>query len=189
MTLSRYLKTVEMAYDAVFKDLRDLPPIQKYRKKADGRHGGLLDLPAVEARAFAEWFHSRRWSGSHPWEIVFGHPHGIMISPKPDEARDRWSFALWVDSMGWYAPAARMAMALGERQIPVEVLNHQAVLDALKGVDEVEVGPDLYMVHFDDLKNNRPDALRSIRWDPIPQLSPITPDQAARIPSIFEFKK
>jgi hypothetical protein len=54
-------------------------------------------------------------------------------------------------------------------------------LDALKGVDDVEVGPDLYAIHYDSLKKERPDSLRFIRWDPIPALAPATPDQTARI--------
>jgi hypothetical protein len=75
-----------------------------------------------------------------------------------------------------------MAVALGEHHIPFELVDHIAVLDALKGIDEVEVGPDLYAISFDELRERRPDALRFIRWDPIPEIHPITPDQAARIP-------
>ena len=181
MTLARYLSVAAVAYDAVFKDLRPFPPAGKYRRKADGRHGGLLDLPPHDANAFAEWFTGASWQGTHPWEIVFGHPHGIMISPRHHAERRSWSYVMWAGSPGWYVAAARMAIALGERRIPFEFHNGQAVLSALKGIDEVAVGPDLDSVHYEDLAQTRRDALRLIRWDPIPHLAPITPDQTERV--------
>ena len=88
---------------------------------------------------------------------------------------------MWVDSLGWYREAAKMAMALGEHEVPFELQKQEEVLDVLEGLDEVEVGPDLYMTHYDDLKEQRADALPSIRWDPIPRITLITPDQAARV--------
>ncbi|MBI3291942.1 MAG: hypothetical protein HYZ73_03925 [Elusimicrobia bacterium] len=181
VTLSHYLNTVAIAYDAVFKELRPLSPLEKYKKKADGRHGGLLDLPPEDPEAFSKWFYSRQWAGTHPWEIVFGYPHGIMLSPHYHEESRLWNYVMWVDSLGWYASAAWMAIALCKHKIPFEFHGQKEVTDALKGIDEVDICPDLYAVHYDDLKKKRPDALRFIRWDPIPQLSPITPDQTARI--------
>ena len=74
-----------------------------------------------------------------------------------------------------------MAIAMGKHEIPFEFHGQREVTDALKGIDDVDVGPDLYSVHYDDLKKQRPEALRFIRWDPVPLLGPITPDQAARI--------
>jgi hypothetical protein len=44
----------------------------------------LLDVPSDDAAVFAARFHGIRWHDSHPWEIVFGHPHGIMLSPRQD---------------------------------------------------------------------------------------------------------
>ncbi|MCB4756883.1 MAG: hypothetical protein LHV69_07630 [Elusimicrobia bacterium] len=181
MTLSHYLDTTAIAYDAGFKELRPLSPLQKYKGKADGRHGGMLDLPPHDPEAFSKWFHSRAWAGSHPWEIVFGHPHGIMISPHYHQENRSWIYWLWVDSLGWYATAAKMAMALGEHKIPFEFENSKDVLDALEGLDEVDVGPDLYSVHFDELQQQRSDALARIQWDPIPQIALVTPDQKERI--------
>ncbi len=173
MTRTRYLKTAACAYDAVFKELRPYSPLQKYKKKADGRHGGLLDLPPNNTVAFQKWFCSRAWSGCHPWEIVFGHPHGIMISPRYHADGCSWDFVLWVDSPGWFVSAVRMAKALAREKIPFELQNRDAVLAALHGRDEVEVGPDLYSVQYSELAKERPDSLAKIRWDPIPQLSPI----------------
>ncbi|MBI4545758.1 MAG: hypothetical protein HY703_11225 [Gemmatimonadetes bacterium] len=181
MTLSAYLDAVAVAYDSVFEDLRPLLPLEKYKRRADGRHGGLLDLPPRDAAAFARWFHDGKWAGTHPWEIVFGHPHGIMIAPRYQTDTRLWLYALWVDSETWYAAAAHMGIALAEAEIPFEFHDWKKVSAALQGVDKVEVGPDLYAVTYEELEQERPDALGSIRWDPIPRMGPITPHQTSRV--------
>lgn len=181
MTLGQYLNTAAVAYDAGFRELRPFSALQKYQRKADGRHGGLLDLPRHDAQAFERWFRSQAWSGCHPWEIVFGHPHGIMLSPRYHEERRAWSYWMWVDSLGWYVTAARMALTLGEHGIPFELQNQHEFLDTLYGRDDVDVGPDLYMVNYGELKRQRPESLADIRWDSIPEMHPITSDQLARI--------
>lgn len=66
-----------------------LSPREQHEAKADTRHGGLLGLKEDDPEAFRAWFASRVWSGSHPWEIVFGHPHGILLCPIPGD-RGRW---------------------------------------------------------------------------------------------------
>lgn len=181
MTVTRYLSVVAIAYDTAFKELRALSPREKYEARADGRGGGLMELPPDDAAAFSGWYHSGRWAGTHPWEIVFGHPHGILITPYQDSGRMQWSYRLSVSSEGWYATAARMALALVAAEVPFEFFNWSKVTGALAGVDEVEVGPGLRQIHYDELRDLRPGALSAIRWDPIPALAPITPDQAARV--------
>lgn len=165
MTLDMYLAAVAAAYDAVFEDLRPLSPLEKYKRRADGRHGGLLDLSPGDPKEFEQWYHSGRWSGCHPWEIVFGHPHGIMLAPHDEDGR--WHFILRVDSLGWYRTAALMAIAVAEKGVPFEFRKGREVIDAMRGVDMVEVGPFWGMVSFDELREERPDALEHIRWDPI----------------------
>ena len=83
--------------------------------------------------------------------------------------------------MGWYVTAAQMAIALAKHKVTFEFQNQNAFLDTLYGRDEVDVGPDLYAVKYDELKKQRPEALADIRWDPIPQISPITEDQLTRV--------
>ena len=51
---------------------------------------------------------------------------------------------------------------LARHKIPFEFQDQSAFLDTLYGRDE-------------------PEALADIRWDPIPQLSPVTEDQLIRI--------
>lgn len=37
-----------------------------------------------QKKEFMEWFLSEKWSGAHPFEIVYSTPHGIILYP-PDK--------------------------------------------------------------------------------------------------------
>jgi hypothetical protein len=140
------------------------------------------DLPPEDAKAFDRWYRSREWSGSHPWEIVFAYPHGILLSPVPSESGSGgWCFNLSVDTEGLYVKAAKMALALSKAKIPFELFRGEEVLAALRGIDSVEVGPGSEQIAYDDLLAERPDAPIHIRWDPIPKLGPISKLQRARV--------
>jgi len=186
MTAEHYFLAAQVAYDAAFPDLRGSGR-EKYRMKADGRDGGLLALPARDSAAFRTWFHSRAWAGKHPWEILFGHPHGVMLSPKEHaDSRGGWSFLLSVHSGAWYSTAVKMALALAAQGVSFDFLDHAAVLAALRGEDLIEVGPTSQMLCLEELRALRPDALRQVTWEPIPLIVPITEEQRARVALALE---
>lgn len=54
LTVDRFLADAAVAYDAAFPELEPLAPLDKYRRRADTRHGGLLDLAPDDATAFRE---------------------------------------------------------------------------------------------------------------------------------------
>jgi hypothetical protein len=180
LTAAAYLALAGVAYDAAYPELRGLPPREQHAAKADTRHGGLLDLPEGEAAAFREWFASRAWSGSHPWEIVFGHPHGILLYPVEDDGL-RWRLVLSVDCPGLYLCAVRMAIALGERGTPFTLFAKGAAVAALRGLDNVEVGPGYGRLSLAELRAQRGESVARVRWDPVPEILPITPAQRLRV--------
>lgn len=163
-----FLRTAAVAYDAAYPELRRIAPAEKYRRKADGRHGGLLGLGLRDAPAFRRWVGSRKWSGSHPWEIVFAHPHGILLTPRLEEGR--WRFWLSAGTVGLYVVAARMAIALGEANVPIELVDETKVLAALRGEDAVEVGPFYGQLSLDELESARPGATSKVVWNEPPRL-------------------
>jgi hypothetical protein len=69
-----YLKVSALAYDAAFPKTRNLSAFSKYKRWADTRHGGMLDLPREDSGAFSKWFHSDVWQGTHPWENMSSEP-------------------------------------------------------------------------------------------------------------------
>lgn len=169
LSLRRYLEVASMAYDAVFDELGSRSPLEKYQSKADRRPGGMLDLPPDDTSAFERWHSSREWAGAHPWEIVFAHPHGILLSPLLEE--HRWRFLLSVDTLGLYADAVRMAIALGDGDVPFELFQATEISAALRGEDEVEVGPFYGQISFEELEHRRRGASARVEWDAPPTLS------------------
>jgi hypothetical protein len=180
LSLRKYLTLVSRAYDAAFPEMRGLPVRKKHRSKADGRHGGLLDLPPNDGDAFGRWYHSKEWLGCHPWEIVFSHPHGVLFSPLPDEAGG-WRFHLSVDAPGLYLRTVKMAVALGNAKVPLALIGKEPIVAALRGTDDVEIGPGFDQMSLERLREVRPDAVTHVRWEPIPEIHPITKAQRDRV--------
>lgn len=165
---------------AAFRDLRGHSPLAAYQHRADGRHGGLLELPRTSAEAFRRWFQSRAWSGSHPWEIVFGHPHGIHLAPTLEDGH--WRFSLSVSNQRLALEAVKMAIALGEARIPVALHGKEELVATLRGEDELEVGPFPRQVSLEELEELRPVSTRQVRWDPPPVLRVLRTRFSRRFP-------
>jgi hypothetical protein len=184
LTSGKYLEIVGRAYDAAYPRTRNLSAREKHSLRADNRHGGLLDLPDQDARAFRDWYVSKTWVGTHPWEIVFGHPHGVLLSPVPDPDGG-WRFRLSVDSPGMFLHAVKMAIALGDASAPLMFDGKDRVVSALRGVDLVEVGPFYDQLPLADLRDARPEAISRVEWDPVVELHPITAEQRDRVSRVL----
>lgn len=145
--LNQYLNTVAIAYRAVFANrnwlssvsrytrsrLSTLSPggadhlvesnvLDQYRALADGRHGGLLDLPPDDCAAFETWYHSQdRW-GEHPFEILAGDNNfGVMLRVDlVRDGRNGWEYQLSVHGREFCELAARMAILLDRARVPFE---------------------------------------------------------------------
>jgi hypothetical protein len=180
LSSSGYFRLVGRMYNAAFPELIGLSSRDQHALKADSRHSGLLNLPDEDPQAFREWFESRVWSGCHPWEIVFGHPHGILFSPLLSED-GTWRFHLSVESPGLYIRAVKMAMAIGETGAPFVLHDKNSIVAALRGMDDVEVRPSYGMLSLARLREIRPDAVDQVRWDPISDIQPITSTQKNRV--------
>lgn len=160
MCLERYLGTVAIAYSSIFDDpnwlgsmsfhmgsklglLRykgitpgTLPtccPRDQYRALADGRHGGLLDLPPHDPEAFSLWYSSDARTGQHPFEILAGdQAHGILLRVDlVGDGRQGWDYELSVYVPGFYAMAVRKALALDRARIPFAVRDYERVIGGL----------------------------------------------------------
>ncbi|PZR05626.1 MAG: hypothetical protein DI536_31745 [Archangium gephyra] len=125
----------------------------------------MLDLPRAGTEAFRRWFQSRAWSGSHPWEIVFGHPHGIHLAPTLEDGH--WRFSRLVSNRGLALEAVKMAIALGEAGIPLPLHGKDELVATLRGEDELEVAVSR-QVSLEELEELRPGSTRQVRWDSPP---------------------
>ncbi|MBI5364503.1 MAG: hypothetical protein HZA53_15100 [Planctomycetes bacterium] len=166
----RYFEIAAIAYDAAVPKLRRLAPLDKYLKAADKRDGGLLALPTDDSEAFARWFRSPAWSGTHPWEIVYSMFDGVVLGPW--ERDGGWRFGLSAGHLGQAEAVAKMARALGEQGVPFEWHQAEEMIAALRGRDEIEIGPFSMQLSLAELRRQNRAAVKDVRWDPLPVLKP-----------------
>lgn len=143
LTLARFLEYCEICYDAggYFTDRPEpLSARQKYLASADGRHEGLLDIDPDSPAAFREWYRTRH-GGGHPWEICRG-GNSTHISLQVADRGAGWQLYLAGFSRSRVVETARMAIALHARKIPFILVNGEAMLRMLQGVDWVGIVPD-----------------------------------------------
>ena len=63
MTSGEFLRLCALAYNAVFPKDKGLTPVEKYRRHADNRDDGLLDIDPEDPGAFARYGQRRRLGG------------------------------------------------------------------------------------------------------------------------------
>ena len=142
MTTDQFFHYCELCYEAnyYFKDEKHMTPRSKYKKMADGRDEGLVDVSGVSEKAFNDWYRDKSHAGGHPWEICRGgnSTHiALMVSKKPEG----WQLYLAGSSRVRVVETARMAIALSEHDIPFVLADAQALLQMLKGTDYCGIVP------------------------------------------------
>ena len=91
------MKYCKVAYTANLRHFKgaiakDMSGLKMYKRLADGRHEGLVELPLESADAFKQWYHSGR-GGGHPWEVYRG-GNTTHIDLGITEKADGWSVFL-----------------------------------------------------------------------------------------------
>jgi hypothetical protein len=193
MTLGLFIRYCKLAYlanpdqfqDAIAKGMSGL---KMYQQFADGRDEGLSKLPPNSEDAFSNWYHSGR-RGGHPWEIYRG-GNTTHIDLGVIERHQGWSVFLLGSSTGRMVETVKIALALVQAGLPVEIHDAEELMLRLLGMDNVGIIPDYLINHraaqnfdkenkvFDcthlcDLpRNNR---IRPfITWNPMTPLRPLT---------------
>jgi hypothetical protein len=149
MTADQFFHYCELCYDAnqYFKDNPTMTPRSKYNERADGRDGGLVDIPGNSDKAFYDWYLSKSYAGNHPWEICRGgnSTHiALMVCKKPAG----WQLYLAGSSRVRVVETARMAIALSEKEIPFVLENARELLQMLKGMDYCGIVPKEMVSHY-----------------------------------------
>ena len=181
LCLSRYLQVVRLAYASLEELPQGLSNVELYKKMGDGRDGGLLNLPPTDKDAFRKWFLAKEWSGCNPWEILFGVPQGVVLSPVFNKKTQKWHFSLSVSSFDCFLKTLHIYFQLIDQNIPVIFKGWSSVLDALSGKDRIQVGPSGGMYSLEALKAKRPDGLHHIDWSALPLIHPISPENKIKV--------
>jgi hypothetical protein len=169
ISLNDYLNTSAICYRATFKQekTRQLTPLEMYRKWADTRHGGMLDIKDPNnKKEYMQWLNSGIWSGQHPFEIVFSFIQlGIHLYPP---GRHRPLYRLSVSNKLLTGEFVLMAAALIKHNIPFEAFRLDEALDYLTGESYLRVnvvGLDTFFYY--PSKEYRKKYLPYIQWDKI----------------------
>jgi hypothetical protein len=108
-----------------------------YKRLADGRHEGLVDLPLESASAFDQWYHSSRGRG-HPWE-VYRAGSTTHTDLGVVEKAGGWSVFLRGSSTSRMAETIRIALGLEKEGLPVEIHDAEELSSRLLGMDNMDL--------------------------------------------------
>lgn len=163
VSLNDYLNTAALCYKASFGDkTKGLTAEQMYRKWADGRDYGMLEIKNKKSKEiFSRWFNNKSHCGGHPFEIVFSwHDHGIhLIPPYPDNPY----FTLRVTDYMYVTPFLEMVKSLIRNRIPFKAHELKKVLDYLSGESYFTV--NAYDIHNIFYTHDSRKLFKHIKWD------------------------
>jgi hypothetical protein len=118
-----------------------MTPADQYKKFADGRHDGLLDIETKSADAFREWYLDKSNRGGHPWEVCGGgNSTHISLYVRTDESG--WWLSLAGASEGRSVETIRFYNALMATGLPVELSYAEELSLMIRGLDDIGIVPE-----------------------------------------------
>jgi len=191
MNLSLLMTYCKAAYTANLRRFKrtidkEMSGLEMYKRLADGRHEGLVELPLKSSEAFDQWYHSGR-GGGHPWEVYRG-GNTTHINLGVTQKAKGWSVFLQGSSTSRMAETVNIALALVKADLPVEIDDAEDLRSRLLGMDNIGIIPKFIMNHrasqnfqkedrvfdcahlHDFFRRNR--VLPFISWKPIDPLRP-----------------
>ena len=193
ITLDEYLDCCEICYEGAGYKLPGKTPREKYLARADGRHGGLLDIDPDSVAAFAQWLNDG-YSGSHPWEIAAGgNTTHISLSVRREE--EGYVLSLAGSASSRAAETIRMTLALDRRNVRFRLYDAEHLARMANGEDWIGVLPHGFGIsprycheYFpeEDQVNDfaswftieeNPDVERFVQWYPLPNVEVLEPDE------------
>ena len=141
MTADNYFHYCAICYDANCYPQLDskLSPIKKYKIMADMRDEGLTEIKGNSVKAFAKWYHGNR-GGGHPWEIRRG-GNTTHISLYISSSDNQWKLVLAGSSYQRVVETVRMALALYEHGIVVQLAEAEEIFHMVTGQDYIGLVP------------------------------------------------
>jgi len=150
ITADDFFRFCEICYDAngYFKKNKvSRSPREKYNSMADGRDGGLLEVTGNSPDAFKDWYHDKKWAGSHPWEICRG-GNSTHISLQVYPENGQWKLHLAGSSVIRVTETVKMANALYNSQIPFMLSDAEAIGRMVTGTDFIGIVPDIVFPRY-----------------------------------------
>ncbi|MCP4753348.1 MAG: hypothetical protein GY866_20855 [Proteobacteria bacterium] len=168
---------------------------EMYKRYADGRHEGLLDINANSKQEFSDWIdgtHPKKSSGGHPWEIKRGGntTHIDLSVYRPSYYRkEGFKIELRGASIGRLKETIQMFLAIHDASLPISIDDPEAVRKRLLAQDNIGLVPCYGSLHranqhfgkdqhvydvlyYDDLGRYKRRITPFVTWEPLPVLKP-----------------
>lgn len=169
ISLNDYLRVAGIGYKAAYPDKsKDLKDEDLYKRFADMRHSGMLDIKNKDSKEeYMDWLYNHSFGG-HPFEIVFSwHRHGIHLYPtNPKDGR--YYYEIRVTNYAYANDFIKMVEALISQNIPFRAHDFEEVLEYLSGNTIFKVNEyDEHMLHYYASKEDKKAYFKHINWTPI----------------------
>jgi len=139
MTSGKFFECCRLGYLANdYEQAGELSAKELYRKHADGRHEGLLDLNMDSAEEFAAWYGDTTRRGGHPWEVCRG-GNSTHISLYVVKDERGWWLSLAGSSYGRSIEAVKFCLALDDAGMPVFLHDGKELADMVRGRDFIGI--------------------------------------------------
>lgn len=168
---------------------------EMYKRYADGRDEGLLEVNMNSKDEFTKWVdheHPKRTSGGHPWEIKRGGntTHIDLYVVRPEYyLKEGFKVELNGPSIGRLAETINMFLGIYEKKLPISIADPEGIRKRLLAQDNIGIVPNFDSLHranqnfpehqnvydvlyFDDLGKSKRRILPFVTWDPLPLLRP-----------------
>ncbi len=168
---------------------------EMYKRYADGRHEGLLDIDENSQQEFSNWIdgkHAKRTSGGHPWEIKRGGntTHIDLSVFRPSfHKKEEFKIELRGASINRLVETIKMFLAIFDTSLPISIADPEGIRQRLLAQDNIGIIPcydslhranqrfrdsqHVYdVVYYDDLGRYKRRITPFITWEPLPVLKP-----------------
>lgn len=156
----------------------DADPKAAYKRHADGRDNGLLDINETKESSFNLWYHEPHYG--HPWEILRG-GNSTHVSLYVSHDEKGWYFTVDGSSENRFLEAINCYIAIKRMGYPVILNKAEKLAERLSGTEIIGIVPmditpryceNLFpgknIINFINLYEEEKVALPYIKWQQIP---------------------
>lgn len=190
MTADLFFECCSLGYEINGYDIEGLSPSEQYKKYADGRDEGLLEIDSSSAEVFENWKNDKSRFGGHPWEVMRG-GNSTHVDFYP--CKDDKGYYFMLDGDSRKKEVAMFYLALYRANIPVGLYNGRFIANAFTGTDRIGIVPNGVfprychsmfpkedVIDFVNIYDDEMDSIKDyVTWYDIPEIHLI--DNAAAI--------